>query len=169
MIRINLLPLKEVKRAVGRRQEVSLVALGVLLLILVLLLPFLWQGRRLGLLDSQIGTLRDEIAKLDQQAREVRELEKKRKELQAKLRVIDDLTRKRVGPVRVLADLSEAAPEKLWIVDFTDQDNAATLTGMALDNQTIAAFMRRLQGSKYFYEVDLVETSQSEPLKGVPL
>ena len=41
----------------------------------------------------------------------------------------------------------------------------ATLTGMALDNQTIATFMRQLQGSKYFYEVDLVETSQTEPVR----
>jgi hypothetical protein len=38
---------------------------------------------------------------------------------------------------------------------------------VALDNQTIAVFMRQLQASKYFFEVDLVETSQSEPLRGV--
>ena len=31
---------------------------------------------------------------------------------------------------------------------------------MALDNETIAGFMRRLQSSQYFYGVDLVETSQ---------
>ena len=38
---------------------------------------------------------------------------------------------------------------------------------MALDNQTIADFMRQLQSSKYFYNVDLVETSQSEPVRNV--
>jgi hypothetical protein len=36
---------------------------------------------------------------------------------------------------------------------------------MALDNQTIAAFMRQLATSRYFYAVDLVETAHTEPLR----
>jgi hypothetical protein len=40
------------------------------------------------------------------------------------------------------------------------------MTGMALDNQTIAVFMRQLEASKYFFDVDLVETSQSQPVRG---
>src|SRR5262249_9736481 len=91
----------------------------------------------------------------------------KKAELQAKLKVIDDLKTKRIGPVRILEDLSGAAPEKLWLVDFTDVAGQATITGMALDNQTIASFMRKLQGSNYFYEVDLVEASKSEAVRGV--
>ena len=68
--------------------------------------------------------------------------------------------------MRVLQDLSGAAPEKLWLLEFTDAAGAATLTGLALDNQTIASFMRQLQTSKYFHEVDLVETSQSDANRG---
>ena len=69
--------------------------------------------------------------------------------------------------MRILEDLSSSAPDKLWLVDFSDINAQATITGMALDNQTIATFMRNLQGSKYFYEVDLVETSQSEPIRSI--
>jgi len=162
MIRVNLLPLKEAQRAMGRRRQASLAILSVAVALLVMLIPYLMQGRTLGALDREIAQLNTDIAKLNAQAAEVRDLEKKRVELKAKLRVIDDLKQKRVGPAHILEDLSGAAPDKLWLVDSSESGGQATITGMALDNQTIAEFMRRLQGSKYFYEVDLVETSQSE-------
>jgi type IV pilus assembly protein PilN len=167
MIRINLLPLKDAQRAIDRRQQLSIALLGFALALLVMTIPYMLQGHTLRRLDTDIEQLQDEITKFDAQTAEVRDLEKKRKELEAKLKVIEDLNQKRVGPVRILEDLSGATPEKLWLVDFTDVSGQATLTGMALDNQTIAVFMRQLQASKYFFEVDLVETSQSEPMRGV--
>ena len=66
----------------------------------------------------------------------------------------------------MLEDLSSATPQKLWLVNFSETNGQATITGMALDNQTIAGFMRALQTSPYFFDVDLVETSQSEPVRG---
>ncbi|HEX7408231.1 MAG TPA: PilN domain-containing protein [Candidatus Binatia bacterium] len=166
MIRINLLPTKEAQLAMGRRQQLSLALLGLALAVLVMIIPYILQAHKLSGLDQGINQLQVEISKLEQQTREVRDLDKKRNELQAKLKVIEDLKQKRIGPVRILEDLSAATPEKLWLVEFSDVNGAATITGMALDNQTIAVFMRQLQNSKYFFEVDLVETSQSERLRG---
>jgi len=162
MIRINLLPLKEAQRVLGRRRQASLAVLSVAVALFVMLVPYLMQGRELSALDRELTQLNGDIAKLNAQAHEVRDLEKKRGELQSKLKVIDDLKQKRIGPVHILEDLGGAAPDKLWLVESTDIGGQATITGLALDNQTIAEFMRRLQSSKYFYEVDLVETSQSE-------
>ena len=167
MIRINLLPVKEAQRAIGRRRQLSIAILSVAVALLMMVIPYMLQGRQLARLGSEIDQLQAEVAKLDTQAKEVRELDKKRADLKAKLKVIDDLKHKRVGPVRILEDLSGAAPEKLWLVDFNEAGGAATLTGMALDNQTIAAFMRQLQSSKYFFNVDLVETAQTEAARGV--
>ena len=166
MIRINLLPLKEAQRALGRRRQLSVALLSISVALLVMVIPYVFQERQLANIDREVEQLNTEVAKLNEQAREVRDLDKKRAELNAKLKVIDDLKQKRIGPVRMLEDLGGAAPEKLWLVDFSDANNMATITGLALDNQTIASFMRRLQASKYFYNVDLVETSQSQPIKG---
>ncbi len=165
MIRINLLPVKEAQRAIGRRQQLSVALLGFALALLVMVIPYILQGHAMTRLDGEIDQLRTEVAKFEEQTRDLRDLDKKRKELQAKLKVIEDLNQKRVGPVRILEDLSSATPEKLWLVEFTDANGQATITGLALDNQTIATFMRQLQSSKYFYDVDLLETSQSEQLK----
>jgi type IV pilus assembly protein PilN len=169
VIRINLLPLREAQQAVGRRRQVALVILSILLALLMMTVPFSLQRRRLNQLDAEVATLQAEIAILNERAKEVRDLDKKRLDLEAKLKVITDLQQKRVGPLRVLEDLSAATPEKLWLVEFTDVGGAATLTGTALDNQTIATFLRRLLASNYFYEVDLVETTQADLARGGPI
>jgi type IV pilus assembly protein PilN len=163
MIRLNLLPLKETERALGRRQQLSLIALGVSIALLIMIIPFLIQGRTLASLDGQIDELNREVQQYNSQVREVHELDHLKKEVQAKLNIIEDLNHKRVGPSRVLDDLSGATPENLWLIDFTENVGQATLTGLALDNETIARFMRQLQGSPYFYAVDLVETSKTTP------
>ena len=165
MIHINLLPVKEAQRALGRRNQLSLGLLSVTVALLVMVIPYVLQGRTLSHLESESAQLRIEIKGFNEQVKEVKDLGKRKAELQAKLKIIDDLKQKRVGPVRILEDLGSAAPEKLWLVGFDDVAGQATITGLALDNQTIAGFMRQLQGSNYFYDVDLVETSQSEPLR----
>ena len=163
MIRINLLPLKETERAIGRRQQLSLIALGAAIALLIMIVPFIIQGRQLTALDTQIEQLNKDIQQFNAQVREVHELDRLKKEVQAKLRVIEDLNRKRVGPSHVLDDLSAATPDNLWLIDFGENNGQATLIGMALDNETIARFMRQLQDSPYFHSVDLVETSRTNP------
>ena len=166
MIRINLLPAKEGQQALGQRQQRALVALGGTLALLIMVLPYVLQAHQLSTLERETTSVQEEIKRYDERVKEVRDLDKLKEELQTKLRIIDDLNSKRVGPARVLADLSVATPDNLWLVDFKETANNATITGLALDNQTIALFMRQLQTSAYFHKVDLVETTQSSPVRG---
>jgi Tfp pilus assembly protein PilN len=54
MIRINLLPIREAQRALGRRQQVSIAMLSVPVALLVMVIPYVLQGRRLGDLESYL-------------------------------------------------------------------------------------------------------------------
>jgi type IV pilus assembly protein PilN len=164
MIRVNLLPLKEAEKALGRRQQYAVAALGACVALLIMLVPYMIQGRRLAGLDRDMETVRAEIERYNDQVAEVKDLDRLKLELKTKLRIIEDLNDKRVGPAHVLADLSVATPDNLWLIDFKEAGGGVTLTGMALDNETIARFMRDLQTSKYFHAVDLVETSRSSQL-----
>jgi type IV pilus assembly protein PilN len=161
MIRVNLLPLKETERAIGRRQRMSLAGLGACVALAIMLLPFLYQGRRLSALETEIQEMNNQIQRFNAQVKEVQEMDRLKKDLTTKLRIIEELDDKRVGPAHVLADLSIATPDKLWLLNFEEKDGASTFTGMALDNETIARFMRQLQESPYFHSVDLVETTRS--------
>jgi type IV pilus assembly protein PilN len=169
MIRVNLLPVKDAERAIGRRQRLSIAALGLCIVLLIMLLPFLYQGRRLASLDRRIDEVQKQIQQYSAQVKEVHELDRLKQDLKTKLRIIEELDDKRVGPARVLDDLSLATPENLWLISFEEASGATTFTGMALDNETIARFMRRLQDSPYFYSVDLVETSRNtRPASATP-
>ena len=87
-------------------------------------------------------------------------MEQQKQELREKLRVIALLEAKKVGPVHILADLSEATPEKLWLTEFADTNGTLKLTGLGIDEQTVADFLRRLSALAFLRNVDLDETSQ---------
>ena len=162
MTRINLLPVKETQIANRRRQQISVAVLGVCLVALLMVAPYVLQKREVTRLAAEIETLKADVARYDELTKEAKDLEKKRVDLQAKLDVIADLDRKRVGPARVLLDLSAAVPEKLWVEDFSETGGAASIVGWALDNQTVAAFMRQLEASDFFNNVDLTEATQPD-------
>lgn len=108
------------------------------------------------------------MQKLRNATKEVGQLEKNKKDLEAKLKVIADLQRKKMGPVHILDNLSASTPEQLWLTEFVDTAGSVSFTGMAVDNQTIASLLRALSGSSYFSNVDLVETSRMEQTGGLP-
>lgn len=163
MIRINLLPLRDAERAIGRRNQKSLVALGSTISALIMIVPFMIQGRQISQIEAEISETQQQITVYAKQVAEVLDLERLRVEVEAKLQVVQDLNDQRIGPARMLRDLSVATPENLWLLDFNEGNANATLTGMALDNETIARFMRQLSASPYFVAVDLVETSRRAP------
>jgi type IV pilus assembly protein PilN len=117
---------------------------------------------RLAPLKREHAKLQADIIALDKKSIELTKLEIERKDLEEKLKTIATLEAKKVGPVQVLADLSDAAPEQVWLLEFKETGGLATISGLGLDDQTIANFMRKLGASPYFDGVDLVETAASE-------
>lgn len=168
MIRINLLPVREITAEFGRRQEIMVAAVSLGLVVIVLTGVYLMQIRKASHLEAELAGLRQEIEALNSKAKGVGEMEKKVAELRGKVKVIDDLNKKKTGPVRVMESLSSAIPQGLWLTQFRETSGNATIDGLAVDNQTIAEFLRALSGSAYFDNVELVETAQVEQ-EGVPL
>lgn len=162
MIRINLLSARETEREVGRRAEGRLIVLGGALVLTVLLGVETWSRMRMAPVRAEFNDLQNQIKVLDTKTAELTSLQKSKAELDEKLKTIESLQQKKVGPANVLADLSDAAPDQVWLLEFTEDNGAATITGFAFDNQTIATFMRNLGASKYFTDVDLVETQTDQ-------
>jgi type IV pilus assembly protein PilN len=162
VIRVNLLPVREVEAEAGRRQDTRLVYLTVVLVVTMIGGLEVWSRMRLAPLKAEHAKLQAEIVALETKTKELTKLETERKDLEEKLKTIATLEAKKIGPVQVLADLSDAAPEQVWLLEFKETAGLATITGLGLDDQTIANFMRNLAASRYFDGVDLVETTQSQ-------
>ena len=168
MIRINLLPVRELTAEVGRRQELVIAGLILGLTVALAATLYVFQFYRLYGLGTEVASLKKEIEPLNVQLKEVGDLQQKVKALEQKIKVIDDLTKKKVGPVKVLESLSLATPSRLWLTEFKETGGNLTVSGLAVDNQTVADFLKALATFAYFNNVDLIETTQVEE-QGVPL
>lgn len=169
MIRINLLPVREIEAKFGRRHELILAGLFVGLTIVLILGVYLFQSTRLSSLENGLAQLRKEVEALNTQVKGMEGIEKRIGVLKSKIKVIEDLNKKKTGPVRVMENLSSATPSRLWLTQFKETGGALSLNGLAVDNQTIAEFLKALSSSVYFNNVELVETTQIQqgdiPLK----
>ena len=159
MIKINLLGEEAAVDYTGWYILIGYVA-SVVALLLVFIFMYNSVTQSIEEMTVQTQNLETQLAKLKVTTKEVRDLEAKRAELQGKLVVIATLKRNKVGPVRVMDDLNKALPEKAWFTDVREKEGALMLTGLALDDQTIATFMRELERSDYFGTIDLVESKR---------
>jgi type IV pilus assembly protein PilN len=139
MIRINLLPVRAVKKREMGRQ--------VLVLFAVVLLGaavgnYFWYADRDGELTRQrqgITQTRAKIAELEKVIGEVANINARKAE-------VDSLRKGRNGPVRMLDALASAMPKKVWIKSFAETSNAVAIDGAAVSHDEVAEFMRGLNG-----------------------
>ena len=165
MIRINLLPVRELKAEVARRQELTIGVMCFVLTGIVMGAFHIIQSSRLSSNVDELAGLQNEIKALNGQAKGVTDLRKSIGVLKEKLKVIDVLGKKKTGPARVMESLSTAMPPRLWITEFKESGGSLSISGMAVDNQTIAGFLKALSSSPYFQNVELGETTQVEKNK----
>lgn len=111
--------------------------------------------------ESEVESYETQLSQLQTKTAEVANLERKQNELNAKIALVAKLKKSRTGPVRVLDDLNEAIPELAWLSEVVEQNEKMKLQGYSLDNQTVTKFIRTLDKSPYFKEVNLIQASQA--------
>ena len=160
MIRVNLLPIKALQAEVTRRREIIIGSSVLGSLAALLIGAHIYQAHQLSQLQNELSALRTELQALTLKVKEVGDLQNKIKDFRSKNKIIEDLNRKKSGPVLVMESLSSAVPASLWLTEFKETGGSLTMNGLAVDNQTIAEFMKAIAESKYFKDVELVETTQ---------
>jgi type IV pilus assembly protein PilN len=99
--------------------------------------------------------LKDEIAKLDDQIKKIRDIEEKKRALLARMEVIQRLQADRTQIVHVFDDLVHKLPEGMYLTSIEKRDKNITLKGVAQSNARISAFMRSLDSSEWFANANL--------------
>jgi len=166
MIHINLLPTNEIEEASSRRKELLLAGGLFAITLAAVLSVYFFQGTRLNAVNHELSRLENEIVVIRKQNQDLEKIERQKKETEGKIRVVHLLTSpaRRTAPVHILDDLSDSAPQMLWLTEFTEVKGAAKINGRSVDNQTIAAFARKLSNSRYFKKVEIRETVQEKPV-----
>jgi type IV pilus assembly protein PilN len=158
MLHINLLPVREARRQEDVRQ---LLMQGTLMLLLLGAgVGFVYSkiSEEIGLSNARIQQMQSDIDQYKPQLEQVAVYRARKSELETKINVIDELDKARSGPVRVLSELAERVPERLWLTSLSTQGKEIRMEGRSLDNDLVAVFLRALTESEYFDQVDLDKT-----------
>jgi len=149
MVNINLLPWRERLRA-QRRRDFGLVALAAAILSVVGVLG--WYQYNDSLIEYQNQRnqfLRNEIARVNKQIREIRDLEKTRNQLIARMKVVTSLQSQRPLVVHLFDELVTTLPEGVHLSSMNQQGQKITVQGRAESNARVSAYMRNIEASPW--------------------
>lgn len=162
MIRINLLPGPK-GRAAKPQYDVRAQALLGIGVLLITIAGCWWYSSSL---DETIEARQEDklakerqVAQLKEQVKQVQDFEQKKKLLEDKNRVIDQLEAARVGPVKVLDFVSQSIePLKVWLTNLKLSAETVEVEGKALTNDDVVEFVNNLRRTDFFANINLQES-----------
>lgn len=161
MIKINLFPYRAARIKENIRQQVTIYFLSVIFLVLVMTYLFMNFNRELKSLRQTYDSRQKEFATYKHTNAKINAIKKDIKELKLKLKTINELEKAKTGPVKLLDDIAMSVPkDKLWLTSLNEKTGTLSLTGTAMDNETVAGFMKRLEGKETIKSVELIKAQQ---------
>jgi len=169
MMEINLLPHREARRAADLRETVAVLGLGLVVIGGGIFFTDKGVKSDLATAEANVAQLEADIERFKPQQKLVKDFKKRKKQLQNKLDIITSLEQARNGPVRILDELSSNVPDRLWLTQIKTKGKGIRLAGQSLDTGVVADFLRALNASPFFTNVDLDKTSGGKVVNGVRL
>jgi type IV pilus assembly protein PilN len=162
MIRINLLPLRASRKKETVRQQISILVLSLIGVAVVGLMLYGLQVGKIHTTTEQIENSESEIRALKTKIGAIDNIKKLQADVKKKLDVLNQLRKEKSGPASRLAALSDAVPEKLWITKYAESGTSVSVSGVALNEELIALFMKNLSTSGSFSNVELQVSEQTQ-------
>lgn len=190
MIRINLLPIRKAKRAEAGQRQFLYMGLAILASIVGVVLLHLQTDRELVEARRKNTILQAEVARLKQELGDYDKVRTQREDLLRQRKTIQALDQGRTGPVYLMREMSELlSPGKgptfdrvtyedqlrrdpnagfnaswdtrrVWIDSYAEVERGIRLRGSAKSNEDVAEFLKRLNSSVFFSDVNLDSTAQ---------
>jgi len=162
MIKINLLPVRAAQKKESARQQISILLLAITAVLVIAFGIYSVTLAKISTAQEEIVKSEQEIKRLKEKIGEIDNIKKFQAEVKKKLDILNQLRRDKTGPATRLAKLSDAVPDKLWLTKYAETGGNVSLAGVAFNEDLIAAFMRNLQASNAFTNVELLVSEQLE-------
>ena len=168
MIKVNLFPGKKKKRAKPLPTlliAMIFVTLGTLIVMAYLTFFF---SSRLSARKDQFAANEQKIAELKAKIKAVEDFEQRNKTFKQRNEIIEQLSKNKSLPVKILDEISTLLPTGIWLQTMTVSGEGINLEGSGFTNPEIVAFVDNIKNSKLFTEVYLQE-SVSKEMEKIPL
>jgi type IV pilus assembly protein PilN len=157
MIRINLLPHRQIKRAERQRQFGLMAVLAAVAASAIVFAGWTYLGAKKQFQLDRNTRLETAIAQLDKEIADIKGLKEQINNVLERKRVVENLQSNRSQAVVVLDELSRQLPEGLYLRSIKQTGNVITLEGIADTNARVATLVRNLSVSNWMESPSLVE------------
>jgi len=152
---INLLPWREELRQEQKKQFVLMsVMTCVLAAAIVGLIHFQMQAK-IDYQSSRNSFLANEIHKVDEEIKEIRELQKVRRSLIERMEVIQNLQGSRPSIVHLFTEIVSTVPNGVYLKSLNQTGSKLLVNGQAESNARVSTYMRNLSASEWLKEPNL--------------
>lgn len=166
MMRINLLPHREIKRAEKQRQFGLMALFSAVLASAIVFAGWTYlSGKKQTQLDRNTR-LEQAIAQLDIEIADIKELKDQINNVLERKEIVENLQTNRSQAVVVLDELARQLPEGLFLKSIKQAGNVITLQGVADTNARVATLVRNLEVSNWLQSPVLIEI-KATTLNGV--
>lgn len=160
MIYINLLPVKEIRRRNNAKNQIFSLGGTFVLLVALLIIFAMLQGNTITARNNTLADLKKEKQRYTTILNKIKQLEKDKQVLNNRIAVIKKLKKSSSLTVHALDEVANLTPSKrMWLTTLTQSGANMKVSGMALDNRTIAKYMDDLKTSRYITSVNLASSS----------
>ena len=154
MIRVNLFPFRAARIKENIRRQVSYYFGSVIIILLAITWFYIDLSRDIGALKKDQDNKKRELATYKDTNTKIADLKKTIADIEAKLKTIQQLEKVKAGPVKLLDDIATSVPkDKLWLASLRESKGTLMLEGTAMDNETVADFMDKLQSTGSIHSV----------------
>jgi type IV pilus assembly protein PilN len=191
VIRINLLPTRRAKRQEAGQRQFILMGMAVLATVGLVVFFHLTQTTLLEQAQHDNTILQADVEKLKTELGDYDKVRAQREELLRQRKTIQSLETGRTGPVYLLRELSEILSpgkgptfdrvtyeellrkdpnvgvlsswetKRVWLESYTEDNMRVKIRGAAKSNEDVAEFLKRLNVSVFFKNVNLDATAQA--------
>ncbi len=168
MIRINLLPVREARRQARQLRQGMYLATALGVGVLLSLGLHTWMTSHVRSQRALLVSKEAELKRLEETQKEVKAFEQEKADIEAKLAVIAQIEKARIGPVKLMDTVATQIPKRVWLTEMKAHEGALEMQGRSLDAEIVAEFLTSLENSEMIEKVELQETQLKE-LEGLKL
>lgn len=161
MIRINLLPIKQLKRRQQNRAHFFTWIGSFVIVVLVVLALFGVMSKQVTAKINEKNALNRKKAEYDSTIKLINAIKADKEVIETQIQTVRTLKKGSQVAVHLLDEIARVIPnERMWIKTLDVTNNVLSISGVALDNATIANYMNTMDASKFFTDANLAGTNQ---------
>ncbi|MCZ6560193.1 MAG: PilN domain-containing protein [Gammaproteobacteria bacterium] len=167
MPRINLLPWREEQRK-ERQKNFAVAATGAVLIgIVTILLVSFTYDRFIKYQNYRNAQLDDAIEILDKQIEEIKDLERKKERMIARMEIVERLQKSRPEVVHLFDELVRTLPDGVYLTSIKQSARRLEIKGVAESTTRVSAYMRNIDVSEWLENpgLQVIETVKVGPKK----